>query len=271
MRIFTAFMFLLAAVLPVLPGTAHSVTLVDQLWIVDNLDYQQGAVASVIGGGPLNGGTDLDSQIVDDFTVTAPGFVITDVTFDYLAFLGAGAPPRSLIEIFPEVGGVPGEIPVYSALHSTTWSSWTPLQPSFDGERHTASGLNILLGPGDYWIGMQPITITGQDWGGTGDILFPVQHTDTAPAVPSYFREPGLQPDVNHDGSLGFGPFPGGRCMGGLPCPDFTLLSDDRIGLADGDTSFKVEGFVVPEPSTAILLALGIGMLGARTGRHARR
>ena len=253
---------------------AHNVradTLADQLCIVDFLEYNQGAVAGMIGGGALAGGADLDAQIVDDFSVPTGeefGFIITDVTFDYLAVLGAGAPPSTLIEIFPDVGGVPAEMSVYAEIHSTTSSNWTPLQPSFDGERHHASGLEIRLDAGRYWISMQPVTITGATWRGTGDLLFPVQNTEMSvcvaePGSPTHFRESGLDPDPPHDGSLGFGPLAGGRCVSPSdgPCPDFTKLADPRIGLGDGESSFKVEGVPAPEPAAGSLALAAVATL----------
>ncbi len=235
--------------------SADADVLVDQLCIVDFLEYDQGSVASIVGGAAA--GMEVDSQIVDDFVVPVGdglGFVVTDVTFDYLAFLGAGSPPSTVVEVFPDAGGVPSEVPVYTGIHATTSTSWTPLQPLFKGERHRASGLAIELAPGRYWIGMQPITITGAVWLGTGDILFPVQNTAFrtcvgAPGFPTHFREPGLDPDFPHDGSLGFGPLPGGLCTSPSgPCPDFTRLADSRIDLGDGPTSFKVEGVPVEAP-----------------------
>ena len=225
----------------VLTGTVTADTLVDQLWIVDTFEYDQGAIVSVIGGWSLMGGDDYDSQVVDDFTVPAPGFTITDVWFDYLCFWGGGAPPTSLIEVFPDVGGRPGEIPVAHALVGVTSTSWTPIVPGLKGERHHASGLAIELPAGHYWISMQPITI--QSWVANGDIYWPVQDTDIAPPGDTFFREPGIDPDVNPEGILGFGPLPGGRCMGPEgPCPDFITTQEE--GLDAGDTSFRVDGDV---------------------------
>jgi len=111
-----------AVVLLGISNSALADTLVDQLCIVDLLEYDQGSTVGMIGGALL-AGMDIDSQLVDDFTVrrgTGEGFLITAVTFDYLAFLGAGSPPSSLIEIFPDDGGAPSEVPVYSAIHSAT-------------------------------------------------------------------------------------------------------------------------------------------------------
>ncbi|MGB2984401.1 MAG: PEP-CTERM sorting domain-containing protein [Phycisphaerae bacterium] len=231
-----------------LTATVVADTLVDQLGIVDGYAYDQSSVASVIGGWSLVGG-DHDSQVVDDFTVPAPGYFITDVWFDYLAYWGGGAPPNSLIEVFPDVGGRPGEVSVAHEIVGATSTSWTPIVPGLHGERHHASGLAIELAAGHYWIGMQPITI--QSWGGNGDIYYPVQDTDVPPAGDTFLREPGIDPDVNHEGSLGFGPL---YVAGGLNVPDFITTQQEQ-GLCAGDSSFRVDGVAVPEPATLTLLA----------------
>jgi hypothetical protein len=231
-----------------LNGTVTAATLVDQLWIVDNHAYDQGVVGSVIGGAPFNEGVAVDTQVVDDFTVPAPGYIITDVVFDYLAAFGGGAEPFSLIEVFPDAGGYPSEVPVAYDLVSVTSDIWFPIFPLAMGARHHASGLAIELPPGHYWIGMQPISLIGGDWGGTGSIYLPVQDTDSQPAGHTFLREPGMDPDVNHEGSLGFGPL-----SYVLDVPNFITTVDE--GLAAGDTSFRVDGVAVPDPTTLSLLA----------------
>jgi len=221
-----------------LAGTAGAATLVDQLWIVDTYAYDQGAIASVIGGWSLLG-EDHDSQVVDDFTVPEPGYTITDVWFDYLCFWGGGALPKALIEVFPDAGGYPGETAVAAVVADITSTSWTPIVPGLKGERHHASGLAVRLDAGHYWIAMQPISL--QSWGGNGDIYYPVQETDVAPVGDTFFREPGSDPDVNHEGSLGFGPL---YAAGGRGEPDF--ITTQAEGLAAGDSSFRVDGVVSP-------------------------
>lgn len=220
----------------VLTGTVTADTLVDQLWIVDDHAYDQGSIASVIGGSAVTGDA-YDSQVVDDFTVPAPGFTITDVWFDYLCWWGFGAPPTSLIEVFPDVGGRPGEVAVAHAFVGVTFTPWPPIVHGLKGERHHASGLAIELPAGHYWIGMQPISLQG--WGGFGDIYWPVQDTDIPPAGDTFFREPGIDPDVHHDGSLGFGPL-----LYILGVPDF--ITTVAGGLDAGDTSFRVDGVAGP-------------------------
>ncbi len=213
-------------------------TLVDQLWIVDDFAYEQGVIVSAIGG--RLAGADYDSQVVDDFTVPDPGYTITDVWFDYLCFLGGEAPPASLIEVFPDIGGRPGEIAVAHAFAQTTSEGWTPTIPGLKGERHHASDLNVRLPAGHYWISMQPITLAVFQGGhANGDIYYPLQDTSVAPVFQTFFREPGIDPDVNHDGALGFGPLLDARRV-----PDF--ISTQEEGLDAGDTSFRVDGVVSP-------------------------
>ncbi len=233
--------------LAVLAGTATADTLVDQTWIVDTYAYDQMAAASTIGGWSVMG-DDYDGQVVDDFTVPAPGYTITDVWFDYIAYWGGGAPPTSLIEIFPDAGGYPGEVAVAHDFVGATSAPWAPIIPGASGERHHASGLAIDLAPGHYWIGMQPITL--QSWGGNGDVYLPVQDIDISPSGDTYLREPGIDPDINHEGSLGFGPL-----LSALGVPDF--VTPVAGGMDAGDSSFRVDGFPIPEPATLGLLTLG--------------
>lgn len=240
---------LVAALALLLVAPARADVLIDQLYIVDDDLYDQGAIPSVIGAGRLLG-ADGDLQVVDDFFVPEPGFVISEVSFDYICFFGAGAQPFTLVEIFPDDSGRPDEDPVYSELHSATSARWFPPPLGFTGERHTVSGLSVALPPGRHWIGMQPITVTGSPWGGSGDVYYSIQDIDAPPQLTSHLRESGLDPDTGHEGSHGFGPFGGGTCMDPAqgPCTNFEPFNGLKIGREAGDSSFRILG----EPGTGV-------------------
>lgn len=91
---------------------------------------------------------------MDDVAVGATGWTINSVIYYY--YLDTGTPPVSgtaLLNIFWETGSLPtsADNPVSGTTVNITYNA-------IDSNLYTltASGLNIILSPGDYWIGLTP-------------------------------------------------------------------------------------------------------------------
>ena len=237
----------------VLSSAAAADVLFDNLYITDNQLYVTGNGATI--GGYASLGANSDLQMVDDFVV--PGgapYVLTSMTADYLGFIGGCE--NVLVEIFDGTGGTPGETPLAFGIFTPGVVGFTDTIFGLVGQRMTAdlSGAGFVLNPGTYFIGMQPITAEG--WG-NGDWYYQVANADNNPiGATRFMRDAGVDPDVNHDGSLGFGPY-----QGGYGFSNFTPASG--VGYTDGDGVFKLEGMVVPAPGALALLGLD-GLIGRR-------
>ena len=232
-------------VLPALVACAIGVSasaevLFDNLYITDQQLYSLGNGAAI--GGYSTFGVDYDLQMADDFVV--PGalpYMITDVTMDFIGFLGGSN--DVLVEIFADNGGMPAESPIAYAI---TTPSITPFNDwmGYIGQRMTAT-LNVQLNAGSYFIAMQPLTCSGF---GNGDWYYQLVMDDNNPiGATRHHRDAGQ--DVNHNGNLGFGPFGGGYGTN-------DWLPSSGVGYTNGDMVFKVEGYVIPAPGALALLGL---------------
>ena len=104
---------------------------------------------NAVAGGPPFGGT---SYSVNDVTVTGTGWSIESISIIVNAL---GDYPdnttTAYVNVFPKTGPLPTDVP----------GTGTPVAVSVtsvggDDYMVTASGLNIELEPGDYWIGLTP-------------------------------------------------------------------------------------------------------------------
>jgi len=88
----------------------------------------------------------FDCQAADNFTVPAGGWSVNQVVIG--GFYSTTGPAAGFnVYFYPDASGIPGAVPVYSALS----------QPySFDGTYYTiVLGTAAALTPGNYWISVQ--------------------------------------------------------------------------------------------------------------------
>jgi hypothetical protein len=206
----------------------------DTLWDQSNYDLAVSAyVDQAFGDFPA-----YSTYMVNDIVVGAGGWNVTSVTSYFT--VGFGFWPGSgsgTLNIFAKTGSMPGagDDPAAGAL-----VAWTSTDLGDGTQAVTASGLNVDLAPGEYWIGLTPTN----DFG-----LFGQEFHRGAPRVgeETYVRNPG--------GGFGIGTDWG-----------TVALFGNASWLGNFDGAFKVEGTVVPAPGVAALL---VGGLLARRRRRA--
>lgn len=223
-----------AAAVAALAGAANADVLWDQS-AIDTSPTGQGLYNTVSPG--FNGVVVFG---VSDVTVPAGGWTIQSVSTYYSSFNFPGG-TTAVLNVFSKTGGVP--VAVNDPRASPTGNGTVvPVTANdfvvdFQGVReYTASGLNIVLAPGDYWIGLTPIQDSGpfgadSQWGTSN----PMGVSQAA-------------------WSLDFG-FPTGWF-------DYSTLSGFT---PTHDGAIKITG--VPAPSAMALLGLG----GLMAGRRRRR
>lgn len=104
---------------------------------------------------------------MSDITVPAPGWNVQSITtyFSALSWFD-GSVTDAVLNIFPKTGGSPiaGNDPRVSPFGSGTLVPVTMTQVVVDAQgvnQVRASGLNLNLAAGDYWIGLTPVGPTG--------------------------------------------------------------------------------------------------------------
>jgi len=170
------------------------------------------------------------SYMVSD--VVSTGWTVQSVSVYFTNNMGnwAGV-TQARLNIFAKTGNLPvaGDDPTAG---STVGVSLTNLGSSWE---ITASGLNVNVPAGDWWIGLTPLTNFGSQ-GQEFHQAAPIIGVDTA------WRNPA--------GGFGLG----------TAWQTTAALGPDWIGVYDG--AFKVEG-IVPAPGALALLGLA-GLLGRR-------
>jgi hypothetical protein len=129
----------------ILATSASAVVLLDQ----SGYDASIPGFLNAVAGGPPFGGT---SYSVNDVTVGGTGWVITDISTYYNATGFFESVSDGYLYISPKTGDLPTEDPTNDIL--------VPLTVTYISDSNyqvTASGLNIELSPGEYWIGVTPI------------------------------------------------------------------------------------------------------------------
>ncbi len=146
-------------VLAGLAGASHA----DILWDQSALDTSptgQGLFNTVSPG--FNGVVIFG---VSDVVVPAGGWTIQSVTTYYSSFTFPGG-TSGVLNVFPKSGALPVAVndPRASPIGNGTLVDVTATDTvvDFQGVReYTASGLNIVLAPGEYWIGLTPVQSSG--------------------------------------------------------------------------------------------------------------
>jgi len=171
----------------------------------------------------------FSSYMVSD--VVSTGWTVQSVSVYFTNNMGNWANlSQARLNIFPKVGNLPvaADDPT---LGSTVGITMTNIGSSWE---ITASGLNVNVPIGDWWIGLTPLTNFGTD-GQEFHQAAPIIGVDTA------WRNPA--------GGFGLG----------TAWQTTAALGADWIGVYDG--AFKVEG--IPAPGALALLGLA-GLLGRR-------
>lgn len=220
-------------------GITAAAASADVLWDQSTLvDVQPDGVAGPGDGGVFNmdSGTDPFSGIqqyaASDVSVGAGGWNINSITqwYDLLfsdnsLFLNAVK-----ISIFPKTGPLPAasDDPIAGSQVITV-----PAALDVTNSSITASGLNINLAPGEYWVNMTALANPGS-------------------FISSFQAIQSITSDVYGDDSATFG----FGAWSAVNYPDH----------ASNDLAIKIEGTQVPAPTGAALLALS-GMAATRRRR----
>jgi hypothetical protein len=126
------------------------------LWDQSDFDeFGPGFFNSVSGGPPFG----LTVHAVNDVTVGGPGWVVDSITTYYSALDPSWglAITEGRLHVFPKTGPLPTQ-------NDDPTASPTVAMSGTDAGGHlrvTASGLNLALMPGEYWIGITPVAPSG--------------------------------------------------------------------------------------------------------------
>lgn len=220
--------------LAVISVAASTAATADVLWDQSALDTSptgQGLLNTVSPG--FNGAVIFG---VNSVTVPAGGWTIQSVSTYFTTFNSAGT--SAVLNVFAKSGSTPiaGNDPRANPTGSGTSVSVTATDFVVDNQgvrEYTASGLNIVLAPGEYWVGLTPVQPGGpfgadSQWSTTNPI-------GDGTAARSF--------DFGDSGWFNYGTFAG--------------IS------ASHDGAMKIEG-VVPAPTSFALLGLGGVIIGRR-------
>lgn len=124
-------------------GMAQAEVLVDQ----SEFDVSVPGFLNAVAGAPPMGST---IYTVSDITVDGTGWAISSIS-TFINALGGFETEVTIgyINIFPKTGPLPEEVPGQSMMVDVTVTDLTN-----NNFQVTASGLNIELEPGEYWIGL---------------------------------------------------------------------------------------------------------------------
>ena len=126
------------------------------LWDQSTLDPSGNGFFNSISGSPPFG---LTIHTVDDVTVDG-SWVVTSITTYYSRIdpNWGGAISQGRLHVFPKTAPLPLNGTDDPAASPTVAMSATMFNDHFEIK---ASGLNLVLAPGDYWIGITPIAPSG--------------------------------------------------------------------------------------------------------------
>jgi hypothetical protein len=145
--------FVAMAVIAVLAPAAGATVLWDQSAFNES---GAGFFNSISGSPPMG----LTVYTVDDVTVGPAGWTVTSITTYYSAIdpnWGLGI-TEGRLHVFPKTGPLPVNGTDDPTLSQTVAMSAALINGHFE---ITASGLNLILTPGEYWIGITPVAPSG--------------------------------------------------------------------------------------------------------------
>lgn len=214
---------------------------------------------SIIGGAVSFNGTMTDHQVSDDFTLTSET-KLTRIIADFYHAPPLATPAEGwLVEIFPDIGGLPAEEPRYAitTMNVTRIGSFpagaiSP-NPNTPDNRSTfefdLTDRCVELDPGTWWISLvavdtTPFGVTYRWVGLTETVLN---------GSVAAFRNGGL----DHGNNLP------GTTSGAQDWTPTTLIANSN----PWELSMRLEGMIVPAPTSALALAAA----AAGTARRRRR
>jgi MYXO-CTERM domain-containing protein len=209
----------------------------DVLW--DQSAISLGAPISYANWTKTSGFGQREAYGMSDVTVPASGWTIQSISV-YMGTLAFNAPTTATLNIFPKTGSLPTA--ANNPRPTASGGSGLTVPVSVLGfeingnsgqfaNEVTASGLNIVLAPGDYWIGLTPRYV-----GSTSDNQWP--------ALTTYGNNQAVR----------------------FATPLDAAWSDNAVlgGLQSGDGAIKIQG--VPTPGALSILGLG-GLVAGRRRR----
>ena len=224
-------------------GSASADVLYDTTSMTDNGTFSAFVPSQISADSPTDPNLLGDMNAADDFSLSGTTD-LTSITGDFLstaAFGGEGV----LVEFFSDLGGTPSEAPTAtyfatagSGLSVTTLDVGIP-EATFLRFTVDLSAAGISLGAGDWWVSMV------------------VVHETTPSQIYRQLRQEGFQNghEVHvRDGGLDHA----NGIQGVWGVDDWTAIS--FFGNQVGDIAMRIEGTVIPGPSSLALLGLAGGV-----------
>lgn len=140
-------------------AAAGSVASADVLWDQSQLNWAADGFFNSISGAPPFGTT---AYAMNDITVPAGGWTVDSVTVYFSRILSNwdSEITEGRLYVQPKTGGAPTVLPGGGLIPMSAVSLFdAAVQQSY--YEVTASGLNLNLAPGDYWIGITPVAPGG--------------------------------------------------------------------------------------------------------------
>ncbi|HKP30917.1 MAG TPA: PEP-CTERM sorting domain-containing protein [Gemmatimonadales bacterium] len=215
------------------PSIAHA-----QLWKNGNFDGFGGLASE-------RNGTFIDARLYDNFIASGTGWTVTSLFGEFLTDFPAG---DAYWEIRTGVSAGLGGTLLYSGTNTITGVDDLGDALGFDHRLYTVSGFSpFFLAPGEYWLTIAPI--------GLGEGFAFVTTTEGVDGI-------------NAVGDLtAFWDSPSTGTNFGDASDQLEAFSDYSYGLNGIEGT---DGTTVPEPSTVVLLATGLGAMAVAGYRRRR-
>ena len=138
--------------------TSTGTTRADVLWDQSNYDVFGAGFFNSVSGSPPFG---LTVYTVSDITVDGSGWHVESIStyFTNIDATWGDVVSQGYLNVYPKIGSLPIDGTDVPAAHPTVAMTATDLGNGV--YQVTASGLNLDIAPGDYWIGITPIAPSG--------------------------------------------------------------------------------------------------------------
>jgi hypothetical protein len=148
------------------PVNPANTVLYDTLWITDTFAVNAGVGNAIGGSTPFPSLGTIDSQFADDFDLDAT-YQINVVIADFMLFYPADHPEEGFwIQFYADDGDKPSE-DVYAEVVALDWdATYVGEFVGRDSFRYEMdiSAAGIVLGPGRWWVDVQPLDIDKGGW-----------------------------------------------------------------------------------------------------------
>jgi hypothetical protein len=226
------------------PAACQADVLYDTLWITDQIAYEDG-IGNMYGGFGVFSWWE-DWRLADDFFVDGvaypQGIRLTTLITDSTTVLGNPPAEGVIVRVLIDDDGHPGATVYERQLPPEAVISIPFEDPVFGGSGFAgqrlvidASGEDLVLPPGRYWLNTQPVDLTV-----TGDVFFQLRDLDTV-----------IDADT-HAMNTFFG--------------EFWAPVGDYWNWGAGTAAMRIEAEAIPAPAAVPLLALA-GLAVIRRGR----